>query len=507
MTHEEQKLIELLSDVHWRMNHLYFVKNKQGQVVKFKMNWAQNELLDGMHTLNIIPKSRQIGISTFICLYFLDFCLFTKNKKCGQICDELKNAKEFLTEKIEFAYQNIAKDNPELQKLIFQGVQVKRFSRSSDDSGIWFSNGSSIQVGTSFRSGTLQKLHISEYAKICKKYPIKAEEIRNGALNTVATGQQVFIESTSEGAEGEFYEITTKAKRLRDERKELSLMDYKLFFFPWWKQKEYSLDVEEETRMNDYFDKLEGKGIKLTKAQKLWYEKKYEILQEDTKKEYPSSVEECFEASDKDKYYLEQVTRLRRENKVVEFSYDPAIEVHTWWDLGRSDYTSIGFFQFVGKEIRCIDFLEEEGEHISFYAQKLKEKGYVYGTCHLPHDARNELLSAEKNVYTQLAEYGFKCDIVPKTSIEIGISELRNILPEIYFLRSKTGVLLEHLEKYKKKWNPTLGQFVGQVHDEHSHAADMMRYFASSNTAKISSAKEKKERREINWDFVESIAF
>jgi hypothetical protein len=47
------------------------------------------------------------------------------------------------------------------------------------------SNGSRIQVGTSMRGDTLQWLLITEFGKICAKYPEKAREIITGALNTV----------------------------------------------------------------------------------------------------------------------------------------------------------------------------------------------------------------------------------------------------------------------------------------------------------------------------------
>lgn len=48
-----------------------------------------------------------------------------------------------------------------------------------------FKNGSSIQVATSFRSGTVQRLHISEHGKICAKYPHKAKEVKTGTLNAI----------------------------------------------------------------------------------------------------------------------------------------------------------------------------------------------------------------------------------------------------------------------------------------------------------------------------------
>src|SRR5215207_10590786 len=59
---------------------------------------------------------------------------------------------------------------------------------------------------------TLQYLHVSEFGKICAQAPEKAREIVTGALNTVEAGQFVVIESTAEGQEGAFYEMTQRAR-------------------------------------------------------------------------------------------------------------------------------------------------------------------------------------------------------------------------------------------------------------------------------------------------------
>jgi hypothetical protein len=64
------------------------------------------------------------------------------------------------------------------------------------------------------RGDTLQWLLITEFGKICAKYPEKAREIITGALNTVHVGQRVTIESTAEGQEGRFYEMTTTAENM-----------------------------------------------------------------------------------------------------------------------------------------------------------------------------------------------------------------------------------------------------------------------------------------------------
>ncbi|HLT41927.1 MAG TPA: hypothetical protein VKZ95_04415 [Sphingobacteriaceae bacterium] len=104
-----------------------------------------------------------------------------------------------------------------------------------------FANGSVYRVSTSLRSGTIQLLHISEFGKICREYPNKAQEIIAGALNTVQAGQFITIESTAEGREGHFYNMVKKAQDAQDRGDPLGLLDFKLFFFPWWKHPEYRL--------------------------------------------------------------------------------------------------------------------------------------------------------------------------------------------------------------------------------------------------------------------------
>jgi hypothetical protein len=72
-------------------------------------------------------------------------------------------------------------------------------------------NNSSIRVSTSHPSGTLNYLHISEYGKLCPKYPKNAREARTGAVNTVEAGQVVFVESTAKGQKGHFYQLCDEA--------------------------------------------------------------------------------------------------------------------------------------------------------------------------------------------------------------------------------------------------------------------------------------------------------
>ena len=149
-----------LSDKWWRMNNLYKIENEQGQLVQFKLRPAQELLFKCMWWLNIILKARQLGFSTAIDIYLLDEALFNKNLKCGIIAQDQKAAGEIYRTKIEIPFDNL----PAWLKATFK-IESRRGGASGGY--ILFKHGSSIQVATSFRSGTVQRLHVSEHFLSC----------------------------------------------------------------------------------------------------------------------------------------------------------------------------------------------------------------------------------------------------------------------------------------------------------------------------------------------------
>jgi hypothetical protein len=148
------------------------------------------------------------------------------------------------------------------------------------------------------RSSTLQYLHISEFGKICAKFPDKAREIVTGSLNAIAPGQYVFIESTAEGREGYFYEMCKEAQAAKDSGKELSPLDFRFHFFPWHGHKAYRINSENidlAPTMQGYFSQLEEVlGYLLEPSQRTWYSKRAETQGEDMKREFPSTPDEAF---------------------------------------------------------------------------------------------------------------------------------------------------------------------------------------------------------------------
>jgi hypothetical protein len=282
------KLEEKLSSQRWRLNNLYQIKNKQGQMVPYKFNWAQERLYSEMHYLNIILKARQLGCTTFIDLLFLDTCLFNSNKNAGIIAHHQDDAKKIFEEKILIPYEN-------LDESLKAAIPTDTKSKSE----LQFANHSYIRVGTSMRSATLQYLHVSEYGITCARFPDKAQEIRTGALNTVQAGQIAFIESTSKGRIGHFPELWDQAYDLHKRMSKLSKLDWRIFFFPWFDEPEYEIEpvgMVFGARELEYFEDLAAKhNVHLSERKKAWYSKKWETLGPAIKQEYPSTPEEAWE--------------------------------------------------------------------------------------------------------------------------------------------------------------------------------------------------------------------
>lgn len=296
MTEAQQRLYIMtrLSDPWWRLNNLYKVENEKGELVTFRMRPAQRDLFRNMHKRNEILKARQLGFSTAIDIYLLDQALWNKNIKCGINAQDLKAAGEIFRTKIEVPYMN-------LPQWIRDHVQLTSFRSSTQGGYMLFNNGSSIQVAVSFRSGTLQRLHVSEHGKICARNPQKAKEVRTGTFNAASsTDAIVFIESTAEGVGGDFYDMCMAAIELERSGATLSDMDYKFHFFPWFRDPKYAMTLPPtglhlSKFSEEYFAAVEKvAGVKLTDEQKYWYVTTEKTQKGEMKQEFPSTPMEAF---------------------------------------------------------------------------------------------------------------------------------------------------------------------------------------------------------------------
>lgn len=473
---------ELLADRDWRLSHLYWIVDKGGNEVLFEPNPQQRELLDGLHNRNLVPKSRQHGISTLAAILALDTALFRSNTSCGIVMHEVQEAVKLFKGKILFAYNRLPQWLRDSRPIV----------RRNETSEVEFDNGSKITVSGSHRGGTLQFLHVSEFGPMGARYPQRAKEVKAGALNTVSPDGIVTIESTSAGGFGDFHDMCKEAMDLealvRTGDAVLSPMDYKLHFFAWWQDAGNQVDpigVLVTKEDEDYFAQVEAQiARRLTPAQRAWYVKKKREQQEDMLREHPSTIEEAFKAAIEGAYYAQQMAQARGEGRIGRVPHVPGCVVNTFWDLGFGDTTALWFHQQQALENRFIRSYQRGGEHLPHFAQYLQqmstEHGYVYGTHYLPHDAESSTL-ASKDVLTLLREMmpGQKFVVVPRTpSVWTGIQQTRQVFATCYFDAVNCADGIQALDAYRKHFDPRHGIFTSEPeHDEFSNFADAFRQF------------------------------
>ena len=466
-----------LADKRWRLNNLYWIRDDAGKRILFKLNWAQEYLLEHLHYLNIILKARQLGITTFFCITYLDDVLFA-GKDAGLIAHTLQDATKIFDTKVRYAWDNLPDSIKECYKLDADSARELKFRLGKIES--------SIYVGTSLRSGTVQRLHISELGTIDQKYPAKSIEIKSGALNTVHRGQIVTIESTAKGEIGVFADFCRMAMDLQKSGKKLTEMDYRFFFFPWYMHPQYELgDALILPRgIQEYFDKIEiEEGATISKAQRCWYYKKKREQGEAMKTEFPSTPAEAFQASIEGAYYGKQMDKAMEQNRISSVPWIPDLPVDTYWDLGiaekKTDAMSIVFTQEIGLEIHIIDFYGNSGEGLSHYIKHLQEKPYVYGRHYAPHDIEVKELSTGKTRLESARRLGISFDVVPRTRFNDGVDAVRMVLSKCWFDEEKTTELTRALKSYRKEWDDRLSKFKDRpLQDWSCDPADAFRMFA-----------------------------
>lgn len=177
--------------------------------------------------------------------------------------------------------------------------------------------------------------------------------------------------------------------------------------------------------------------------------------------------------------FAKQLAKAREEGRITRVPYDPACEVFTAWDLGFGDATAIWWLQFVGRELRWLEYYENSGEQLDHYTGIVKSKPYNYSTHYLPHDGAHGNIRG-LNVSTQLMQMGIKNQVLPRESdINPGIDLLRQTIAFSCFDQKGCGDGLHALENYAYEWDEDRGIFKSKpMHNWASHGASAARYAA-----------------------------
>lgn len=493
----KEELERCLADPEWRIfsGCLYKIMVKgddkdlaEGEepdtfVMPFKPNKAQVRFLKRLWHRNLILKARQLGFTTLIAILWLDHALWNADQRCGIIAQDREAAEAIFRDKVKFAYENLPEEIRQRFPLARDSAVELLFSH----------NNSSVKVATSMRSGTIHRLHVSEFGKICAKYPDKAAEVVTGSIPAVPINGILVIESTAEGREGEFFEMTGRAQALHYGARKLTQRDYRFHFYAWWQEPNYTMDpglVPISVEQHEYFERIEQEmDCRIDMGQRAWYiatvESDFAGKEERMWQEYPSTPDEAFQVSTVGNYFAKDMVLLRKRGGITSV---PVLDlpVFTFWDIGASDGTAIWFMQELRGEPRFVRYYEEHNEDLRHYAAYLQSTGYLFGAHFLPHDAGHKRLGDyNKSTQDQLQDLlpGQTFFIVPRiTELMTGIQTTRKHLKSAYFDQDGCRTGLERIQGYRKKFNRSENRFLDQPDKSNgcSEGADALRQWAQA---------------------------
>jgi phage terminase large subunit len=172
-------------------------------------------------------------------------------------------------------------------------------------------------------------------------------------------------------------------------------------------------------------------------------------------------------------YFAKQLAEAKR--RIAFVAPDPLMEYRAFWDIGTRDATAIWVAQFVGREIRVLDYYEAVGQPLAAHLGWLRERGYGSALCVLPHDGeRSDHLTADKFA-DHIQAAGFRTQTVKnqgKGAAMKRVEAARRLFPSIWFNAETTEAGRDALGWYHEKRDEARNIGLGPEHDWASHGAD-----------------------------------
>jgi phage terminase large subunit len=175
-------------------------------------------------------------------------------------------------------------------------------------------------------------------------------------------------------------------------------------------------------------------------------------------------------------YYAQSIAQARQEKRIGHVARDPLMPIKAFWDIGVRDATAIWIAQFVGREIRVLDYYEAVNQPLSAHLNWLRENGYGQAECILPHDGdKHDEVQAVRFV-DHIKQAGFACGEPIKNQgkgaalkrVEAG----RRLFPRIWFDATKCQAGIDALGWYHERKDEARNIGLGPEHDWASHGAD-----------------------------------
>ena len=372
MKEQNNVLKELLTNNRMYIENCLKIVNKDGELVRFKLNDGQiivDNIIKDLEARNkpvrlIILKARQMGISTYTEGYIFKKTV-TQTYKSSSIIAHLDEASQNLYNMYKNFYENMPEALKPMKKYLNSDL-LEFANPSSDEDDVRRNPGlkSKVTIKTaknakSGRSQTIHYLHASEVA-----FWDDAKTLMTGLMQTIPNkpNTAVILESTANGIGGYFYDVWDRAVKGENA--------FTPIFLPWFVDKGYQMEFETPEERQAFIDEVEfdykndkGESI-LTEEKELMNMVKrdwntdltYEQLKwrrwcianncnadiEQFQQEYPSTPEEAFIASGRPRFNVTKLKKYLRhteEGATGNLFYDGQGNVK--FELNKNGYVTI----------------------------------------------------------------------------------------------------------------------------------------------------------------------
>jgi phage terminase large subunit len=179
-------------------------------------------------------------------------------------------------------------------------------------------------------------------------------------------------------------------------------------------------------------------------------------------------------------YFAALLSAARSSGRIGRVTADPLLPLRAFIDIGGSGATADAFtiwiVQWVGQEIRILDYYESVGQVLAYHVNWLRKQGYENAILYLPHDGVNENNVTGKRYEDHLREAGFNVEPPVKNqgkgAASLRIEAVRRLGPKMYWNESTTEAGRDAIGFYHERKDEQRNVGLGPEHDWSSHAAD-----------------------------------
>jgi phage terminase large subunit len=211
-----------------------------------------------------------------------------------------------------------------------------------------------------------------------------------------------------------------------------------------------------------------------------------QVLEDERKRDlklYPDRYEHIWEGdyarAFEGAYFATVLAKAKAEGRIGKVAADPLLPIRVYVDIGgagaNADAFSMWVVQFVGQEIRVLDYYEAVGQVLAYHVAWLRERGYEKAQIILPHDGVNANNITGKRYEDHFRDAEFDARTIKnqgRGAAAMRIEAVRRVFPKVWFNEATTEAGRDALGFYHEKKDEERNVGLGPEHDWSSHGAD-----------------------------------